>query len=121
MNHPVTNQPKIIGYICLFNDIPNKDENEFYLQIKYLKEKKGCHEVFCDVVKDSKNDDLTKRPNFETILDNIKPNDVLVVLKPEHDELVKIRFEEENENLPLIHAIKDIETLYTEICKGDMQ
>lgn len=107
--------PKTIGYICLFSDIPSDNNNDsLYLQIKYLKEKKGCQEVFCDCVKDSKKDDWYKRPIFNGIIDSMKPNDRLFVLKPIHDELIKIVFKEQ-EGSPLIHDIDSIEKLSKEI------
>jgi hypothetical protein len=86
-------QPISIGYICLFND-SKTTYGTLKRQIKYLKEEKECLEVFFEK---GERDDWENRTNFRALLDRIRPDDNLFVLKPDMDELIIIRFKEAEE------------------------
>jgi hypothetical protein len=83
-------QPTSIGYICLFND-SKTTYGTLKLQIKYLKEEKGCLKVFLEK---GIRGDRESRPKFGALLDRMRPNNTLFFLKPDIDELAVIRFKE---------------------------
>lgn len=98
-------QEKTIGYIRLFTGSTTL-AGTLKLHIKYLKEEKGCHQVFFEKVKFG---NWSNGPNFSAILETIRPNDTLFVLKDYSNELLKIRVTENGQ---------ETEELYDHISKG---
>jgi len=111
MNHQEMITPKTIGYVALFNGVP--PDNSLYLQIKYLKEEKGCEEVYLDT-------SWPYRPTFEAILKTMKANDVFWVLNTKHHEVTKILFKEKD-YFELIQQIESVEELVEDLRIGENQ
>ena len=98
---------KTIGYIRLFTGGTTLYRT-LRLHIKYLKEEKGCHEVFFEKVKAG---DWSNGANFTAILETMKPTDTLFVLKLEFNELLKIRVTENGQ---------ETEALYEHTSNGEV-